>query len=353
MTGSAIVYHLCKDLQYEKIYTLSRKNPVNYNPNVQHATLDLQGSAEELAKNLKDVPAESSSGSNIISGECDDAVKLYPSVGNHRCNQKTEAVCSACGLKYYGVHLGNCKQLAVKDDPTRENHSWPPNLYYDQQRILKDAAARSEWEWIVTLPEDILGYARGNFMNEATALALPGPELPFPGCKANYFAFNCWTSANLHAKFCLWASNGAQHREPYLQRNEWGDTQSFHDLWPQLVARYGCKISNSMFPQGGTPDTNGVAQYEAITVRMSNRNPIAAHAQRIGVSVDGSLTLFLQIDPEKWEKRKDVNEALGKLHDRYNLDQKSWESATGDFLTFILGKDWSCVSAMSKARGLG
>jgi hypothetical protein len=51
-------------------------------------------------------------------------------------------------------------------------------------------------------------------MNEATALGLyasvskllPGSELPFPGCKAGYFAFNTWTSSNLHAKFCLWAA---------------------------------------------------------------------------------------------------------------------------------------------------
>lgn len=46
------VHHLCKDSQYEEVYSLALSNPGNENPKVQHATLDLQGSAEEMAKSL-------------------------------------------------------------------------------------------------------------------------------------------------------------------------------------------------------------------------------------------------------------------------------------------------------------
>lgn len=269
-----------------------------------------------------------------------------------------------CGFKHYGVHLGHCKEPFQEDDPLLEDNyggiSWPPNFYYEQERILKEAATRGGWEWVVTLPQDVIGYARGNFMNEATALglycavskALPGSELPFPGCKANYFAFNTWTSANLHAKFCLWAATAPKAGNNIFNVVN-GDTESFQNLWPRLAARFGCKIPNPMFPHGGSPDSQGFGKYEANTVRMKSQHPLAAHADKIGVLVDDNPTLSLQVDPEKWAKRKDVNEAWTKLRNTYNLDQQAWEKATWDFLTFVLGRDWSCVGTMSKARRLG
>jgi hypothetical protein len=64
-------------------------------------------------------------------------------------------------------------------------------------------------------------------------------------------------------------------------------------------------------------------------------------------------TLRLQIDPEKWAKRSDVNEIWARLRKQYGLDQMAWEKATWDFLTFVLGRDWNCIGSMSKARKLG
>ncbi|KAF7588180.1 hypothetical protein BBP40_006087 [Aspergillus hancockii] len=107
-----------------------------------------------------------------------------------------------------------------------------------------------------------------------------------------------------------------------------------------------------MFPNGGIPDTQGFGKYEATTVRRQSRHLLAAHADKIGILADGTPTLFLQVDPEKWAKRKDVNDAWAKLRDMYNLDQKAWDKATRDFLTFVPGRDWSCVGTMSNARQL-
>lgn len=373
MTGSAIVHHLCKDPQYDKIYSLSRSNPGNANSKVQHATLDLQGSAEEMARDLKDVsaeyiyfcaylahedPAELSRVNTLMLSNFLQALEITGAI------KRLKRFILTCGFKHYGVHLGQCKQPMMEDDPTLENDaggtSWPPIFYYEQQRVLKDAANHGGWEWIVTLPEDVLGFARGNFMNEATALglycavskALPGSELPFPGCKANYFAFNCWTSANLHAKFCLWAAMAPKAGNNVFNVIN-GDTESFQNLWPRLAARFGCKIPHPMFPHGGLPDSQGFGNYESTTVRMSNKHPLAAHASKIGVTADDTPTLFLQVDPEKWAKREDVNDAWNKLRDMYGLDQTAWDKATWDFLTFVLGRDWSCVGTMSKARRLG
>ncbi|KAL4921267.1 NAD dependent epimerase/dehydratase family protein [Aspergillus aurantiobrunneus] len=373
ITGSAIVHHLCKDPRYERVYTLSRSNPGVEAPKVHHATLDLQGSAEEISKSLRDVSAETVFFCAYLAR--DDPVELSDTNGRMLSNfikaleitgatKKLHRFVLTCGFKHYGVHLGHCKQPLREDDPILANGQggvrWPPIFYYEQERLLKDAASRGQWEWVVTLPEDVLGYARGNFMNEATALglycavskALPGSQLPFPGCKANYFAFNSWTSANLHAKFCLWAATAPNAGNNVFNLMN-GDAESFQNLWPRLAERSGCKIPQLMFPHGGTPDTGGFGDYEAATVRMQGRHPLAAHADKIGVSADGMPTLFLQVDPEKWAKRKDVNEAWARLRDTYHLDQKAWETATWDFLTFVLGRDWSCIGTMSKARRLG
>ncbi|RAO71639.1 uncharacterized protein BHQ10_007651 [Talaromyces amestolkiae] len=373
ITGSAIVHHLCNDSRYDKIYSLSRSNRGYENSKIQHATLDLQASPKEMANSLKDVsadyvyfcaylarddPAESSRVNGMMLSNFLQALEITGAI------KKLKRFILTCGFKQYGVDLGHCKQPLQEDDPllvdNRGGVSWPPIFYYEQERVLKDAATRGTWEWIVTLPQDVLGYARDNFMNEASALglycavskALPGSELPFPGGKANYFAFNCWTSANLHAKFCLWAATAPNAGNNIFNVIN-GDTESFQNLWPRLAARFGCKIPKPMFPHGGTPDSQGFGQYEASTVRKESQHPLTVHADKIGVSAEGKPTLFLQVDPEKWAKRKDVNEAWGKLRNTYNLDQKAWESATWDFLTFVLGRDWSCVGTMSKARRLG
>ncbi|KUL81342.1 hypothetical protein ZTR_09932 [Talaromyces verruculosus] len=335
--------------------------------------LDLQMSADEMAENLKDTsvayvyfcaylargdPAKLSRVNGLMLSNFLRALQMTGAT------KTLKRFILTCGFKHYGVHLGHCKQPLREDDPLLAEDqgviSWPLIFYYEQERILKDAATRGNWGWVVTLPENVLGYARGNFMNEATALGLycavskvlPGSELPFPGCKANYFAFNCWTSANLHARFCLWAASSPGAGNSIFNVMN-GDTESFQNLWPRLAKRFGCKIPNPMFPHGGTPDTQGYGKYEATTVRFHNRHPLAVHAHELGVSIDDDSTLFLQVDPEKWAKRKDVNDTWAKPRDVYNLDQKVWGKATWDVVTFVLGRDWSCVGTMSKARRLG
>ncbi|KAL4761569.1 SDR family oxidoreductase [Aspergillus foveolatus] len=379
ITGSAIVHHLQKDASYEKIYALSRSDPGYKDPKLQHAVIDLQGSADDMTKTLSGISAEYVYFCAYMAH--DDPAELCRINGTMISNfiqalEKTGAISKlkrfilTCGFKQYSVHLGNAKQPFHEDDPVLEgevgSEMWPPNFYFTQQRILAEAAARSkdQWDWVVTLPQDVLGFARGNFMNEATAVGLyctvskvlPGSELPFPGCKAGYFAFNTWTSANLHAKFCLWAATAKGAGNNIFNVIN-GDTESWQDLWPRLASRFGCKIPNPMFPHGGTADTKGYKDYESSTVRMPNKHPLSTRASDLGVSSDPSKeespTLFCQINPEKWAAREDINKAWAQVRDKYGLDQKAWEKATWDFLTFALGRDWSCVGTMSKARKLG
>lgn len=377
ITGSAIVHHLLKDGTYDKIYSFSRRNPGYEDPRVQHVTLDLQSSAQDMAKAIRGVSAEyiffcaylatddQAELSRINEALLSNFIEALELNGAAR---KIKRFVLTCGFKQYGVHIGPGKQPLLEDDPLLDNDvggaSWPPIFYYPQQQVVAKAAKKGGWEWVATLPQDVLGYARGNFMNEATALALycavskalPGSELPFLGSRANYFAFNCWTSANLHAKFCLWAAVAPGAGNQIFNVIN-GDTESFQNLWPRLASRFGCRIPDPMFPNGGTPDTKGFKNYESSTVRFTNKPPLKALASSLGLSKDPSVedspTLFLQIDPEKWAKREDVNKAWAQLRDKYNLDQDAWDKATWDFLVMAMGRDWSCVGSMSKARKLG
>lgn len=60
----------------------------------------------------------------------------------------------------------------LETDPWIEGKDRPPNFYYTQQRILHTAAEKGEWEWVVTYPNDVIGVARGNFMNLSTSLGI-------------------------------------------------------------------------------------------------------------------------------------------------------------------------------------
>ncbi|KAJ6034726.1 NAD dependent epimerase/dehydratase family protein [Penicillium canescens] len=100
-----------------------------------------------------------------------------------------------------------------------------------------------------------------------------------------------------------------------------------------------------------------LAAYESSTIKLEDLPPIRAVALSSGLSADllveNPPTLFLQVDPLKWAKHKNVKQAWGKLRDKYQLDQHAWEKATWDFSVMTIGRDWSCVGSMSKARKLG
>lgn len=200
------MHHFIKDPSYDRILSLSRRNPGYQDPKVKHATLDLQGSPDSMAKDLADVSAEHvffcaylarddpEEASRVNKAMLSNFIQALERTG---AIKKLKRFVLTCGFKHHGVHLGHPKQPMLESDPTLEDGrggiSWPSNFYYHQERVLAEAAARGNWEWVATLPEDVLGYAKGNFMNEASALGLycavsktiPGSELPFPGNRAN------------------------------------------------------------------------------------------------------------------------------------------------------------------------
>lgn len=371
ITGQAVVNELIKSSQYKKIYTLSRSQPGQTHEKVEHASLDLCGDANQMADSLKSVQGATQVFfcAYLANDDEGEAAKINSSMLQNFLDalhitgalKDIKRIILTCGLKQYGVHLGLPKQPMEETDPIHQGDNWPPNFYFSQQKVLIDNASKGQYKWTVTLPQDVLGYAKGNFMNECTALGLycavakvahPNSELPFPGSRINYLAFNCWTSANLHARFCLWAAS-APNAENQIFNVTNGDTQSWQTLWPRIAMRFGCKIPQDQFHGG---DRSTYRSFAAAGPRtLHDPPPIALQAESMGLPdlANHPSTLYQQIDTAKWSQRPEILRAWKTLRDKYNLDQTAWDKATWGFLTFVLGREYSCVVSMSKARKMG
>ncbi|KAI0020073.1 NAD dependent epimerase/dehydratase family protein [Xylariomycetidae sp. FL0641] len=377
ITGTAIVDTLLKSSEYDEVYTFSRsqKPESHSNSRVKHATIDLTTSADDMASSLKHIPPARHIYFCAYLADPDEAEasRINGAMLSNFLNALTktglivelERFILTCGLKQYGVHLGRPKNpMREDDDPALfwlEQEDRPPNFYYTQQRILEKAADDSDnkWSWTVTYPQDVIGYAKANFMNLATSLGLYcavnkelGSQLVFPGNKTNYLAFNNWTSARIHAEFCQWAikaPNAANQRYNVIN----GDTQSWQDLWPRIARRFGCSIPEKMFP-AADGERKAYPGFKSAGRKLHERPPVAEVEASMGLKGEFEPSqVFCQIDLEDWAKRPEVVKAWESLRDRYGLDQGAWDHATWGFLTFLLGREYSCVANMTKARKHG
>ncbi len=257
------------------------------------------------------------------------------------------------GAKQYGVHLGPPKNPMEESDPWIDGPDRLPNFYYHQQNILKEKAKNASWDWVVTYPNDVIGVAKGNFMNLATSVGLYASiskelngTLLFPGSEKFYMYFDCFTYSRLHASFNLWAA-----QEPKCSNQAFnivnGDTESWQNMWPKLARRFGCKIPANQFEVDVGKEAGSV-------MPLAEKPPIAEIAAELGLEDRvGQGKVEQRIDLIKWSQRDDVKEAWGKLASSHGLEKDAFEKATWGFLGFVLGRDYNLVISMSKARKLG
>lgn len=264
---------------------------------------------------------------------------------------KLKRVILTTGAKQYGVHLGPVKCPMEESDPWIEGPGRPPNFYYTQQRILHADAKKNGYDWVVTYPNDVIGVAKGNFMNLATSLALYvvvnkelSGELEFPGSEVFYNYFDCFTDAKLHAEFNIWAA-----QEPQCANQAFnvvnGDTETWANMWPKLAKRFGCKVPSKQFERK-TPDSSQmklaeVPPYEDVAgvTGMEGKVPRGVVEQRI--------------DLVKWSQKPEIKKAWDKIAEREGLEKDVFEKATWNFLGFVLGRNYNIVISMSKARKFG
>ncbi|TDZ16204.1 Uncharacterized protein Cob_v010810 [Colletotrichum orbiculare MAFF 240422] len=360
--GREIVSRLGKNRdEWKTVYALSRSKKDEYASNVKHASIDLTASAEEMAENLKGVEAEYVFFSAYLQKETeqenwdvngDMLQNFLAALEKTGAAAKIKRILLVTGAKQYGVHLGVPKNPMEESDPWQRGDPFPPNFYYRQQDILRDfCEEKSHVSWTVTYPNDVVGFAKGNFMNLATSVGIYaavskelGRDLEFPGSETFYTRFDSFTSARLHAEFCEWAVKEPKAADQAFNVVN-GDVESWQNLWPKVARRFGMRVKQDQF----------ASQSElASVVDLCEKPPLSLVAEQTGLkSKIEPSKLEQRIDLTKWSQQEEVKQAWDRLADREGLEKDAFEKATWAFLGFVLGRNFDLVISMSKAREMG
>ena len=383
--GREIVFELSKHRQqWPTIHALSRSKKEDYPDNVIHNHIDLQSSPDDMAADLKSVRGEYIFFAAYLAQDKEEDAwevngrmlsNFLTALEKNDAVDDVKRIILVCGAKQYGVHLGMPKQPMTEDAPwLTDTSKWPPNFYYNQQNILHEFCTKHNKEWVVTYPNDVIGYAMGNFMNLGSSIALyalvskelaaqnKDDGVTFPGSPAFYTRFDSFTSAKLHAEFCAWAA-----LEPRAANQAFnvvnGDVESWMNLWPKVASYFGASVKKDQFKDAYASNTvtsslrKFVGGDQSSTVEMAPQPPVAVQADELGLEGTPAVTdankVEQQIDLVKWAQRKDVREAWERVAEREGLDKSAFDKATWPFLGFVLGRNFDLVISMSKARGMG
>ncbi|KAH0339896.1 NAD dependent epimerase/dehydratase family protein, partial [Aureobasidium melanogenum] len=367
--GREIVFELGKDTKtWPTVYALSRSKKEDYPSNVKHTHLDLQGNPEDMAKELGHVDAEYVFFTAYLAQDDeDDATKVNGDMLQNFISalkltgaaKKIKRFILTTGCKQYGVHFGAPKNPMQESDHWLKNSSYPSNFYYRQQEILKKEAEQNNWEWTVTYPNDVVGVAKGNFMNLVSAIGIYASickelhqPLIWPGSPHFYTMFDSLTCSTLHAQFNTWAAfaPGAANQAFNVVN---GDVESWQNLWPKVAAKFDLKIPEKMFEDKDFKNDFGD---QGLVMPLKKTPPISEFAAQAGLLDTPALQQSLveaKIDLSKWAQRAEVKEAWKKLSEREGLDASAFDNATWMFLNFVLGRNFDLVISMSKARKAG
>ena len=143
------------------------------------------------------------------------------------------------GYKVYGAHLGPFKTPARESDAGH----MPPEFNVDQQVFLEKQQVGKSWTWSAIRPSVVGGFALGNPMNLALAIAVYasiskelGLPLRFPGKPGAYDKLIEMTDAGLLAKATTWAAGAEKAANEAFNINN-GDLFRWNEMWPE-IARY-------------------------------------------------------------------------------------------------------------------
>jgi nucleoside-diphosphate-sugar epimerase len=143
------------------------------------------------------------------------------------------------GYKVYGGHLGPFKTPARETDAA----FMPPEFMHDQQRFLEARQSGKAWSWSAIRPAVVGGFALGNPMNLALAIAVYasmskelGLPLRFPGKPGAYDRLLEMTDAGLLARATVWAATD-EHCANQAFNITNGDLFRWNEMWP-AIARY-------------------------------------------------------------------------------------------------------------------
>ncbi|KAI8157095.1 hypothetical protein KHU50_009647 [Colletotrichum sp. SAR 10_65] len=369
--GREIVKELSSNPEeWSKIYALSRSKKEDFPKNVVQSHLDLCATPEEMARELQGVEADyvffaayleqdTEAKASKVNGDMLDA--FFKALVLNNSASKIKRIILVCGAKQYGVQHGRVKIPMQETDPwLPEDAPFAPNFYYRQQRILHAfCAAHPDISWVVTYPNEVIGFAKGNFMNFGTAVAiyaaiqreLGSNELVFPGAEDFYTRITMFSDARLHGQFCHWAALAPEAANLSFNVVN-GDAASWQDLWPRVARYFSLHVPADQFTRPAPT---------ASERKLAARTPFSLSAEAIGVATSSASGeqkqeqshIRQRIDLVEWSRSGEVQEAWKRLAAREGLDGDALDRASWAFAGFAWGRDYDVVLSMSRARQLG
>ncbi|BGP13469.1 hypothetical protein JCM10213_001793 [Rhodosporidiobolus nylandii] len=339
VSGLALLNALSRtsSTEWKKVIAVSRRPAVleHADDRVVFVEADLLGEVGELVEKLKKAGAEETThvafyayvakadetelievNRKLFSNSLEAVAKVAPGV---------KAFLLQTGYKYYGVHKGG-EYLAptpFKEDAPRHTGE---NFYYVQEDMLKDAAKKNGWGWLVVRPNFILGASKGNFMSLATTVALyaaalkaQNKPLVFPGSSASYnFSYDHSTAAN-NAAFQLFVLQKPEAYNRMFNIHD-GKALKWNEVWPKIAKYFELELAS--------PPADDVPAGKTV-----GKDVVAVHPSAEWAAQQGS--------------------AFDSLVSTHGLSKDAYAYATWDFLDFATARTWPDIASLDAAREIG
>ncbi|KAJ9104750.1 hypothetical protein QFC19_003891 [Naganishia cerealis] len=323
--------------EYKSILAVSRRAPaLDANDNrVKHVNVDLMGPVEIIADGLRKAGGADAAHvffySYIAKEEEEDLVETNRKLFSHSLEAlaqvatKLQVLLLQTGYKYYGVHKGG-EYLATYPFQESAPRHQGLNFYYVQEDMLKDAAKKGGYHWIVSRPNFILGESKGNFMSLAVTLGQYASllkyldkSLIFPGSSATYNLPYDFSTANHNAAHQLFLVKNEKAYDRAFNIHD-GKPMRFSDLWPKVADYFGLSLDSP--PAGDAPDPSKI----------------------------GKEVVLLHSSAEFAQQNESAIDEYSKKHD---LDPSASKYATWEFLDFATSRTWSDQGSLDAARSVG
>ncbi len=145
------------------------------------------------------------------------------------------------GMKYYGCHLGPFRTPAREDDPRPADNTF----YNDEEDLIRRRQSGNRWTWTALRPHSVCGYAAGNPLNLALAIAIYGSlrralgePFAFPATATCFRSLFQVMDAEMLARAAIHvATTEACGNAVFNVSN--GDIFRWQNLWPSLAGFFG------------------------------------------------------------------------------------------------------------------
>jgi len=145
------------------------------------------------------------------------------------------------GMKYYGCHLGPFRTPAREDDPRPADNAF----YNDEEDLIGRRQSGKSWRWTALRPHSVCGYAAGNPLNLALALAVYGSlrrelgePFSFPATAACFHSLFQVMDAEMLARAAIHVATQPACANTVFNVSN-GDIFRWQNLWPSLAGFFG------------------------------------------------------------------------------------------------------------------